>query len=139
MADKRSKKEKRQQRRYRVAVEGFRSILHILILVLVVLLIVAAGRRAYRFGYDVFYGVGAEKPPGRDVTVTIPEYPTAAEIGEVLKDAGLIEDVWVFVAQERLSAYHDKVKPGTYTLNTSQTPTEMLAVLGAEEEEDKES
>ena len=136
MAGKKSKKEKRRQRRYRVAVEGFRSVLHILILVLVVLLIAAAGRRAYRFGYDVFYEVSAEEAPGRDVTVTIPEYPTASEIGHILKDAGLIEDVWVFVVQERLSAYHDKIKPGTYTLNTSQKPTEMLSVLGAEEEDD---
>ena len=132
------KKAARKQRRYRAAVEGFTSIIHLLILVLVLLIIVFLGRYAYRFGYAVFYEKRAEEPPGRDIVVTIPEMPSARDVGEVLREAGLIEDVRVFVVQERLSAYHDKEKAGEYTLNTSMTPTEMLSVIGAEEDKETE-
>ena len=124
----------KKQKRYRAAVEGLRSALHILILILVVLIIVFLGRFSYRFGYAVFNEKAMEEAPGRDIAVTIPELPSARDVGEVLKEAGLIEDVRVFIVQERLSAYHDKVKAGEYTLNTSMTPTEMLAILCPEEE-----
>ena len=132
------KRAARNQKRYRAAVEGFTSVIHILILILVVLIIILLGRYAYRFGYAVFNERSAEEPPGRAVVVTIPEMPSAGDVGEVLKEAGLIEDVRVFKVQERLSAYHDKAKAGEYTLNTSMTPTEMLAVIAAEEEEESE-
>ena len=135
-AKKTGKKKATDQKRYRAAVEGFTSVIHVLVLILVVLMLIFLGRQAYRFGYDVFNEKGMEAAPGRDVSVTIPEMSSAREIGEILKEAGLIEDVTVFTAQERLSAYHDKVKAGTYTLNTSMTPTQMLSVMGAEEEEE---
>ena len=132
------KKAARSQKRYRAAVEGFTSVIHILVLILVVLIIVFLGRYSYRFGYAVFNEKAMEEAPGQDVSVTIPEMPSARDVGEALKEAGLIEDVRVFIVQERLSAYHDKVKTGTYRLNTSMTPTEMLAVMGAEEEEEEQ-
>jgi len=38
-----------------------------------------------------------------------------------------------------MSAYHGKLKAGTYTLNTSMTAKDMMAVMAAEAEESTES
>ena len=57
------------------------------------------------------------------------------EIGEILDKNGLISSPYIFTLQERLSAYHGKLKEGTYILNTSQTPTEMMQIMSAETED----
>ena len=54
------------------------------------------------------------------------------EIAAKLKKEGLIRDASLFVWQERVSSYYGDEKAGTYTLNTSQTAEEMLAVLAGE-------
>ena len=38
-----------------------------------------------------------------------------------------------------MSAYHGKLKTGTYTLNTSMTAKDMMVVMAAESEESTES
>ena len=55
------------------------------------------------------------------------------QIGKILKSKGLIKDAKVFVVQESLSNYKDKLQSGTYILNTSMTTDEMLAVLARED------
>lgn len=44
-----------------------------------------------------------------------------------------------FYVQLRMSAYHGKLKTGTYTLNTSMTAKDMMVVMAAESEESTES
>ena len=51
----------------------------------------------------------------------------------ILKSKVLIKDAKVFVVQESLSNYKDKLQSGTYILNTSMTTDEMLAVLARED------
>ena len=60
------------------------------------------------------------------------------EIGKLLKEQGLIRDDKLFYAQLKLSAYSDKLLPGIYTLNTSMTVKEMIAVMGTGIEESTE-
>ena len=55
------------------------------------------------------------------------------EAFKILKSKGLIKDAKVFVVQESLSNYKDKLQSGTYILNTSMTTDEMLAVLARED------
>jgi UPF0755 protein len=122
-----------KESKYRVAVFGAKGIIRILLVVLAIVAIAWIGRTAYRFGYSIFNEQSAEAKPGKDVTVTIPNGATARETADILKENGLITDVNIFLAQERLSAYHGKMKGGTYVLNTSMLPTEMFAVLSGDE------
>jgi UPF0755 protein len=69
------------------------------------------------------------------VTVTVTEGESARTIGNTLEQKGLIRDSRLFVIQEMLSAYKDKLLPGTYELNTSMTAEEMMAVMANEDQE----
>lgn len=129
-------KNKKTEKNYRRTVAGFSGMISVLMVILGVVVLVWLGRTAYVFGYRIFNEKAMEDEPGTDIEVTIPEDASALEVGRILKKAGLIEDAWVFAAQERLSAYHNDIKPGTYTLNTSKTPTQLLALLAPEEEDD---
>ena len=44
----------------------------------------------------------------------------------------------LFVLQEKLAGYKDGLKAGTYTLNTSMTPDEMIQIMAASSEEDQD-
>ena len=86
-----------------------------------------AGREAYRFGYRIFASEPLEEAPGTDVLVNISEDMSDAELTALLKSKGLIEDELIFKIQLKLYTASDYgILPGTYTLNTSQTITEMI-------------
>ncbi len=112
---------------------GARALVRLLLTVLAVVLLVFAGRLAYIYGYSIFSEAAAEEPPGRDVTVVIPDEAELWEIAGILKEAGVIRDRVVFVLEERISPFHGKIRPGSAALNTSMSPTEILAVLSGEE------
>ena len=97
----------------------------ILVMLLVVIGLIKLGSFCYDFGTDVSV----------DVTDDLSEY----QIGKLLKKEGLIRDANLFYVQLRMSAYHGKLKAGTYTLNTSMTAKDMMAVMAAEAEESTES
>ena len=79
-----------------------------------------------------------ESTPGTDVVVEISEGMSALEIGTVLEEKGLVDNAYLFMMQMQLSAYAKKVRPGLYTLSTSQTAREMLQIMAAEPETDEE-
>lgn len=86
---------------------------------------------AYDFGYRVFTESPMEEKPGTKVKVTIDEGMSDSEIGKLLEENGLIRDGNLFSLQLKLSIYKDKLIPGRYTLNTSMTAKEMMAVMAA--------
>ena len=98
----------------------------ILVMLLVVIGLIKLGSFCYDFGYRVFT---------EGVTGDLSEY----QIGKLLKKEGLIRDANLFYVQLRMSAYHGKLKTGTYTLNTSMTAKDMMVVMAAESEESTES
>ena len=124
------------ERRYRAAVGGFRRVVHILLLLLLVIFLVFLGRTAYHYGYVLFNETGAEAAPGKDVTVAVRGDMSAGELADVLFQKGLIKEVPVFLIQERLSGMHEMYVSGTYKLNTSMTPTEILKIITGESEEE---
>ena len=63
------------------------------------------------------------------VDVTISSGVSAGQLASQLYDKGLIDDKTVFYFQVKLSDYKDKFKDGTYSLNTSMKPTDMMKVL----------
>ena len=93
---------------------------------------------AYDYGYRIYSEPPMAEGAGVDVVVTIPMGSSVAETGELLKGYGLIRDDKLFILQERLSDYHDKLEPGTYTLNTSMTAEEMMEVMAPTANEEPE-
>ena len=57
---------------------------------------------------------------------------SALQIGEVLKENGLIRDAYLFYIQNLLSHYKDELKAGSYVLNTSMTMEEMMEIMSAD-------
>lgn len=105
-----------------------------LILYALVLLLLAEGMsKGYAFGYEVFHSTPMEKAPGRDLVVTVGKRKEPKEVIGLLHDMGLIENEWA--ARVQLKFYEYEIYPGTYTLNTSMTPKEILQILNEKPEE----
>ena len=111
----------------------------ILVMLLVVIGLIKLGSFCYDFGYRVFTEGPVEEGPGTDVTVDVAGDLSEYQIGKLLKKEGLIRDVNLFYVQLRMSAYHGKLKPGSYTLNTSMTAKDMMTVMAAVSAESTES
>jgi len=134
-------KKRKKDTAYRAAVNGAKSVLRILVYICVILAIVFAGKTAYSFGYLIFdqHPMAATEEEGQDVTVIVKEDDSVYDIGKNLKAKGLIEDPIIFWAQEKLSDYSGKIKPGTYLLNTYENVNQMLSVLSGENTEGQPS
>lgn len=134
-------KKRKKDTAYRAAVNGAKSVLRILVYICVILAIVFAGKTAYSFGYLIFdqHPMAATEEEGQDVTVIVKEDDSVYDIGKNLKAKGLIEDPVIFWAQEKLSDYSGKIKPGTYLLNTYENVNQMLSVLSGENTEGQSS
>lgn len=120
----------RKQKRSSIIAGGFFRFAVYLIVAAVVTYI---GKTAYDFGYNIFYQQPMDsEEEGRDVTVAVEEGDSVYQIGRTLESRGLIQDAKVFVVQEKLSNYSGKLQPGTYILNTSMTPDEIMEILAKE-------
>ena len=108
----------------------------ILVLLLVVIGLVELGHFCYEFGYRVFTEPPVAASPGRDVMVQVTDDMSEREIGAMLEEEGLVRDDLLFFAQLKLSAYSKKLQPGVYTLNTSMTGKDMMAIMAAVPEEE---
>lgn len=93
----------------------------------------------FDFGYRVFTEPAMEDAPGREIVVTIDKGMGASEIGAELERRGLVRDGKLFMIQLMLSAYKDDIQPGSYILNTSMTPKEMMILMSEEIETEDES
>lgn len=124
---------------YKIAVFGAKGILRILTYILVGCSVFLLCKTAYSFGYSVFKQEAMAKAPGQAVTVVIPEGSSALDIGEILEKKGLVESPFMFVLQEYLSTYHGDLKAGTYLLNTSMIPDEIMAILSGVEIQEQDS
>ncbi len=101
-----------------------------LIFVLIAMLLYFVGRTMYDFGSDVFNEKAmASENNAVEVEVVIPQDYTVSQVADILKENGLISDTKVFLVQARLSDYYNKFVPGTYTLNNSMKPSEILAAI----------
>ncbi len=91
-----------------------------------------AGSKAYTFGHSIF----DEQPVdtvenARETEVTIPENVSAGQLAKIMYEKGLTNDQNIFYFQVKLSEYDGKFVAGTYTLNTSMKPTEIMKTLAA--------
>jgi len=108
------------------------AIIKVLVAIIVVILIVKLATLSYNYGREVFNQSSmASEGNGIDVTITYLEGESVKELASDLKDAGLIDDTFLFVIQEYFSEYHGLEVAGTYTLSTEMTPDEMLEVIAS--------
>ena len=119
-----------------VVISIFSTVFKIVIAIIIVMLVYKWSISAYQYGQRVFNEPPMSAGTGRAVTVVVNEGDTAKEIAAMLEKKGLIRDAELFIIQEMLSEYKDKMKPGTYVLSTSMTTEEMMQIMskGVEEE-----
>jgi len=108
----------------------------VVIYIALVVALYYVARIAYRFGYSVFSEDTVEAAPGTDVLVSIEEDMNDNQITELMSKKGLIKDKRVFKISLKLyTGSRFQILPGTYTLNTSMTPRELIeAMCGTPEE-----
>lgn len=106
-------------------------IFKVAVAVIVVVLVYRAALTAYDYGYRIFQETPVAAEPGVDIRVDITVGKSPLQIGEILEAKGLIRDAKLFYIQNLLSQYKDKLQAGSYTLNTSMTMQEMMAVMSA--------
>ncbi|MCI9531777.1 MAG: endolytic transglycosylase MltG [Lachnospiraceae bacterium] len=122
----------------KIALNILSSSLNVLVMVLILFVLLKAGEVAYGLGYRIFTEPAMEASPGRDVAVRVEKDMSGIELGSMLEEKRLVDNGFLFAIQFGLSAYADKVKAGTYTLNTSQTAGEIIRLLAGEGAEDTE-
>ncbi|MBR3525240.1 MAG: endolytic transglycosylase MltG [Lachnospiraceae bacterium] len=115
----------------KVAWAIIKTVFGIVIAAVIMMLVYRFSLNAYDFGYRIFAEEPVSPEPGLTKSVAIVEGKSALEIGQVLKEKGLIRDARLFSFQELFSSYHKKLQPGIYELNTAMTPEEMMAVMAA--------
>lgn len=117
----------------------FGTLFKAVLAVVIVIGIYRVSTTAFDYGFRIFGEPPVSEGEGRTVSVTIPEGKSVKEIGELLVSNGLLRDAKLFVIQEKVSSYKDKLKPGVYELSTSMTVEEMMEIMAAEtENEDSE-
>lgn len=114
-------------------------ICRVAVAVLVIVVVYKGAVTAYDYGYRVFQEPPVAEKPGMDISVEITVGKSALQIGQILEDKGLIRDAKLFYVQNLLSHYKDKLRAGTYTLNTSMTMEEMMEIMSAQEPEETEA
>lgn len=101
----------------------------LLLLTCLLLAIVRGASAAYRFGYDAFFEGDVAEAPGTEVFVTIPEGADVRDAAQLLKQKGLVDNIWAVRLQAVFLGLD--VKPGSYVLNSSETVEELLEQLNA--------
>ena len=99
---------------------------------LVVVGVCRIGKFAYDFCYSIVLDAAVDAEPGRDVSVTLSAGMDTGEVAQLLERKGLVEDAEIFRLQVVLNGYEDSLQTGTYVLNTSMTPKEMMGVMAGE-------
>ena len=118
-----------------VVISIFSTVFKIVVAIIIVMLVYKWSISAYQYGQRVFNEPPMSAGTGRAVTVVVNEGDTAKEIAAMFEKKGLIRDAELFIIQEMLSEYKDKMKPGTYELNTAMTTEEMMEIMSLVQEE----
>lgn len=110
-------------------------ILRSAILILVITGIYRLGELSYICCYSVVSDVAVDEIPGKDVSVTLDGDMEAKSMARLMERKGLVKNAEIFHIQLKLFQYEDKLKRGSYMLNTSMTPKEMMKIMSGEAEE----
>lgn len=109
------------------------TVIRAVILVILAIIIVKIGGKAYEFGFRIFTEEPMSEAPGRDVQITVSKSDEMKDVAKLLEEKGLVRDAKLFRIQSKFSTYDGDLKPGIYTLNTSMTAEDMFALLLSDE------
>lgn len=76
--------------------------------------------------YDGGGGAGEGAAQGEVITVEIPEGAAADDVGDILADAGVLDNALTFQAVTRVDARASQIQPGTYELRAGMDTGEIL-------------
>ncbi len=124
------------KKRTEVAGNAVYTVVKIVAVVLIVMVVYRLGSMAYTYGERIFGERPMAEAPGTDIPITVEETDSVRDVADKLEQAGLIRDAGLFVIQEKLVGFKSGIQPGTYTLNTSQTPEEMIETMSASRPEE---
>lgn len=110
-----------------------------LLFVLIILLLAIVGDYMYKFGQKVFNEKAMSySEHAVSIEVTIPEGASVMDIAGILSDNGLVENRALFFTQALLSNHYENFTGGTYILRTDMKPSQIMAIIAPEPEEDTE-
>lgn len=112
------------------------AIIRIVFIIVAVMVTYHYGEIAYSYGYSVFNQTAVNPSDDRLITFTVTDDESVSDIGNDLKDKGLIKDAKLFRLQEFVSNYHNKIAAGDYQLSSSMTPDEMIQIMAASSDAD---
>lgn len=114
-------------------------IFRLAVIILVIVGVYKVGEYSYLYCYSIVADTSIDEEPGKDVAMTLSGDMSVKEASRLLEKKGLIKDSDVFYMQLKIHKYNHKILPGSYMLNTSMKPTEIMKVLSGEElEKDEE-
>lgn len=114
------------------------TVIKVVVTAVILMFVYRYSQEAFEIGYRIFAEAPMDEKPGRDVTVTISETDSVKDVAERLEKNGLIRDARLFRIREMISGLDEKMAPATYSLNTSMSIEEMLAVMMVEKEKEPE-
>ena len=118
----------------------FRITIKMVIIAAIVAVFYVVCSKTFEYGSRIFSEEAmADFGEGLDVVVTIPKDTTVSELGNILKENGLIEDAGIFEVQALL--YELIITPGTYEFNTEHNVEDIVEIINAnapKEDEDED-
>lgn len=84
---------------------------------------------SFGFTYRMFNDAPKNAADKTTVTVSVLEDSSSRDIIDLVYDAGVVEDKYVFMAKTYLEGYYKNMKPGVYELSQSMTNTQILQTL----------
>lgn len=112
---------------------------NLILVAFAVYVISAAGNKAYTFGHNIFNEESVDsEEDAKELEVVISEGVKSKKLAHILYTKGLAKDETIIYVQILLSDYKDKIKPGTYLLNTGMKPAQILKILADDNGEEEE-
>lgn len=104
--------------------------------VLIFLGLIYVGQRAFRYSHAIFSDKAIERAPGRDLQLELDEDISAKKLAGFLEKKGVIQNAEEFRIQIRHYGYRGDIKAGSYVINTSMKPSEIIRILFGDTGED---
>lgn len=93
--------------------------------------------QAYSFSYTLFSDTPYMAGQNSLITVTIEDGMSAKDVAEVLYENKVIGDPYIFVARAYIGKYANRMKSGSYAVNSMMSPDELCkAFCGIQSEEE---
>lgn len=103
---------------------------------LIIFLLYESLVQSYSFSYMLFADVPYISGQNSLITITIDEGESVKELAQDLYDNKIIENQYIFLARAYLGKYTDRMKAGSYAINSTMSPDTLCRTFcGIQSEE----